>query len=174
MKKRILSIALVATLLFCTFGVAAAAVPDHSGLLQIANSLVNSVVNNPETVIAAGVNTAANAAASVSPNFTPANLPGLPPLPSNPFFDVLMWGWFAFFNPFNDDQVDLFVRTLREMERLGLDIDPIVEWAVENLPLPIQVRARLHREGLYSFPIWERNMFFNVIFYVFLFGWIWM
>jgi len=169
MKKRILSVILATALLFGTFSVAAVAAPDHSSLLQIAGNLVNSVLNTPETAIA----DAAAAAAGVVPNFLPG-LPNMPPLPSNPAFDFLMWGWFAFFGDFTNEQVDLFVRTLREMERRGLDINPIVEWAVENLPLPIQVRARLHREGLYSFPIWQRNMLVNVFFRVFLFGWIWM
>ena len=40
--------------------------------------------------------------------------------------------------------------------------------------LPITFKNLLHKNGIYSFPFYERSVFWNFIFKWLLFGWIWM
>ena len=73
---------------------------------------------------------------------------------------------------FTQSQIDSLIWILRQMDNLGIDYSGLLEWADPFLPM--SVRNALHNAGLASYPIWERNVFFNILFYWVLFGWIWM
>ena len=92
---------------------------------------------------------------------------------NDPAFNLLMNLLFLFVDDnYTDAQLNMLVRTLRGLQAVGIDTDPIIEWAAPSLP--IEVRARLHAEGLYNFPLWQRNVFLYYFLRWFLFGWIWM
>ena len=71
-----------------------------------------------------------------------------------------------------DIQARVLIGLLQGLNRLGVDYSEILEWATPLLPM--SVRNMLHDEGLAHFPIWQRSLFWNMVFYWLLFGWIWM
>jgi len=70
------------------------------------------------------------------------------------------------------DQMNLLVEILGYLKLLGFDYTKLLD-AVKD-QLPIAAKAALHKAGLMSYPVWERNVFVNLIFKYLLFGWIWM
>ena len=68
--------------------------------------------------------------------------------------------------------INLLVALLEGLQFLGIDYKTLLNSVSGQLP--IAVKAALHKAGLMKYPIWERSVFFNLIFKIFLFGWIWM
>ena len=71
-----------------------------------------------------------------------------------------------------DAAIGAFITTLQTLQNLGFDVSGFLE-AVDDV-LPMSVKAALHDAGIKSYPIWERDMLFYLIFRYLLFGWYWM
>ena len=69
-------------------------------------------------------------------------------------------------------QLDLLINILNGLKLIGFDYTKVLDAVDDNLP--ISAKAALHKAGLKSYPIWERNLFANIIFKYLFFGWIWM
>ena len=61
---------------------------------------------------------------------------------------------------------------LEGLKLIGFDYTAILK-SVDG-SLPIAVKAALHKAGLMNYPIWERSLFWNLVFKYLLFGWVWM
>jgi len=72
-----------------------------------------------------------------------------------------------------DAQLQTLIKILDALKRTNLfNYQGILKDYGKNLP--IAAKATLHKLGLMNYPIWERDIFFNLIFKYLLFGWIWM
>jgi len=71
-----------------------------------------------------------------------------------------------------DIAIQAFVNSMGGLQNLGFNVAGFLE-AVDDL-LPMAVKAALHDAGVASYPIWERDMLFYLIFRYLLFGWLWM
>ena len=80
--------------------------------------------------------------------------------------------WNLNFANLNDVQLLLLINTLKGLKAAGVDYSGFLE-SVRSV-LPIGVKAELHKQGLASYPVWERNSFANFIFKWLLFGFVWM
>jgi len=69
-------------------------------------------------------------------------------------------------------ELNLLKAILEGLKLLGVDYTAILRRY--DSQLPVSVKSALHRAGLMNYPIWERNVFFNIIFKYLLFGWLWM
>jgi len=71
-----------------------------------------------------------------------------------------------------DLAITAFVNAMKSLQNRGFDVESFLDSVDHRLPMP--VKAALHDAGVKSYPIWERDMMFYLIFRYLLFGWFWM
>ncbi|MCL2299213.1 MAG: hypothetical protein FWC27_03590 [Firmicutes bacterium] len=71
-----------------------------------------------------------------------------------------------------DAQLKTLIELLDVLKRAGFNYEKILD--TYSGKLPIAAKAALHKAGVMSYPIWERDVFFNFIFKYFLLGFLWM
>jgi len=71
-----------------------------------------------------------------------------------------------------DAQLNILIKILDTLKKAGVNYRPLLD-AVSGY-LPFRVKAALHDAGLMSYPIWERDFMWYLVFKYLLFGWIWM
>jgi len=107
------------------------------------------------------------------------NLPPPPALP--PMGPAAMIAWNGLLSMmrvtgqtfgFADFPGDMFMASIRTLHNMGVDVEPLVDWASDLIPM--DVRRQLHNEGIVSFPVWERSIICHLVFRYLLFGFIWM
>ena len=76
------------------------------------------------------------------------------------------------FTNLTNAQITILVNTLKALKALGVDYSGFLE-RISPL-LPFSAKAALHDAGLASYPIWERDLMYYLIFKYLLFGWLWM